>query len=555
AKNPIDGIRQDISNVCKQRAVEAQGIYSLTVPTGGGKTYASLRYAVHHAKQHQLDRIIYIIPYTSIIDQNAAAIRKVLEHQGDETPWVLEQHSNLEPEKQTWRSKLVSENWDSPVVLTTMVQFLETLFSGGTRGVRKLHQLANSVIVFDEIQTLPINCTHLFCNSINFLTAHCKTTAVLCTATQPLLNQLKQPDKGQLHLRADNELMPNVRQLFDDLKRVDIVDKTTDGGWSLEDIGRFAVNELMMKDSCLVIVNTKNWAQALYQNCVETAGVDEKWVFHLSTSQCPAHRMQLLEDIRDRLDNGLPILCISTQLIEAGVDVDFNSVIRFRAGMDSIAQAAGRCNRNGNGATAEVYVINPDVEKIDVLVDITEGITQTKRIFNQFKDTDLLAPEVMEQYFDYYFFNRADDMSYTLTSKQAERDDNLLNLLSLNPLHPTTATPLPLKQSFMTAGKAFKAIDAPTQSILVQYGEGADLVAQLCAVSKQFDAQEYYDLLKQLQKYSVNVFPNVWRKLQEQAAVIEIGEGEGVYYLKENHYSDAFGLSTEAVGSMSFQCC
>jgi CRISPR-associated endonuclease/helicase Cas3 len=184
----LNEIRRDISNTCKHRATDAQGIYTLTVPTGGGKTYASLRFALHHAKKHKLERIIYIIPYTSIIEQNADAIRKVVEEEGDEFPWVLEHHSNLEPEQQTWHSKLTAENWDAPIVITTMVQFLETLFDGGTRGVRRLHQLANSVIIFDEIQTLPINCTHLFCNALNFLTTYTNTTAVLCTATQPFVN-------------------------------------------------------------------------------------------------------------------------------------------------------------------------------------------------------------------------------------------------------------------------------------------------------------------------------------------------------------------------------
>ena len=192
-ENPIDQLRRNISNTCKQRAKEQQGIYTLTVPTGGGKTYASLRYALHHAEHHKLDHIIYIIPFTSIIEQNAAALRKAIEDKNDPYPWILEQHSNLEPEQQNWHSKLVSENWDAPIIMTTMVQFLEVLFSGGTRGARKTHQLANSVLIFDEIQTLQINCTHLFCNALNFLTQYCHTTAVLCTATQPLLDQLKMP--------------------------------------------------------------------------------------------------------------------------------------------------------------------------------------------------------------------------------------------------------------------------------------------------------------------------------------------------------------------------
>ena len=199
-KNPIDKIRQSIATHCLQKSAQKQGIYTLTVPTGGGKTYASLRYALHHAKAHQLDRIIYIIPYTSIIDQNAEAVRGILEQIGDQRPWVLEQHSNLEPELQTWHSKIVSDNWDAPIVFTTMVQFLETVFGSGTRGVRRLHQLSKSVLIFDEIQTLPINCTHLFCNALNFLTEYAQTTAVLCTATQPLLDDLKTSTKGQLYI-------------------------------------------------------------------------------------------------------------------------------------------------------------------------------------------------------------------------------------------------------------------------------------------------------------------------------------------------------------------
>ncbi|MGR9012700.1 MAG: CRISPR-associated endonuclease Cas3'', partial [Gammaproteobacteria bacterium] len=335
---PINAIRQSISDTCKNRAHDAQGIYTLTVPTGGGKTYASLRYALHHAKKHGLERIIYIIPYTSIIEQNADAIRKVIEQDGDQFPWVLEHHSNLEPENQTWHSKLAAENWDAPIVLTTMVQFLETLFSGGTRGVRRLHQLANSVVIFDEIQTLPINCTHLFCNALNFLSAYAKTTAVLCTATQPLLDQLKSPEKGQLLIPKQNELIGDKRQLFEQLKRVEISNKTKPEGWSEGEIAELALSELDSKGSCLVIVNTKAWAQTLYVRCADS--IDKDSLFHLSTNQCSAHRSEIFSRMRKRLGARLPVLCFSTQLIEAGVDIDFSSVIRFLAGLDSIAQAA-----------------------------------------------------------------------------------------------------------------------------------------------------------------------------------------------------------------------
>jgi CRISPR-associated endonuclease/helicase Cas3 len=544
--NPqIDAIRRSISDTCKNRAQDAQGIYTLTVPTGGGKTYASLRYALHHAEKHGLERIIYVIPYTSIIEQNASAIRDVIERDGDPYPWVLEHHSNLEPETQTWHSKLAAENWDAPIVLTTMVQFLETLFSGGTRGVRRLHQLANSIIVFDEIQTLPINCTHLFCNALNFLSEYAKTTAVLCTATQPLLDRLKAPEKGQLLIPDENELIGDKRQLFDQLKRVEISNKTKPEGWSKDEIAELALSEFRDRGNCLVIVNTKAWAQALYRHCAET--VDAHSLFHLSTNQCSAHRNELFSRMRARLDAKLPVLCFSTQLIEAGVDIDFASVIRFLAGLDSIAQAAGRCNRNGRLDSAVVHVVNPAQETIDQLVDIKVGRDKTRRVFSEVKDKALLDPEVMALYFDYYFYERADEMVYPLKAKDAGRDDSLLNLLSENKANTGAGAPIHLKQSFMTAGKAFKAIDAPTQSVIVPYGQGKELITELCGIAKKFDAAGYYSCLKQAQKFSVNVFPNVWKQLLEQKAVHEI-QGEGVYYLDERYHSDEFGLSTEPVG-------
>lgn len=544
ARNTVDDIRKQISDNCLKHAGDAQGIYSLTVPTGGGKTYSSLRFALHHAKKHQLDRIFYIIPYTSIIEQNAEAIRNVLHRDDDARPWVLEHHSNLEPEQQTWHSKLVSENWDAPIVLTTMVQFLETLLSGGTRGVRRLHQLANSVIVFDEIQTLPVNCIHLFNNSLNFLAAHCKTTAVLCTATQPLLHQVQNETRGRLHLPADNELIPDVTELFEQLKRVEILDKTKIPGWSLQEITALALEQLNLKQSCLIIVNTKNWAQALFKSVQQLQQIDADGLIHLSTAQCPAHRKLLLTKVRQRLDDSLPVLCVSTQLIEAGVDVDFASVIRFQAGLDSLAQAAGRCNRNGRLPTAQVYVINPDKETIDLLPDIKVGRDTTKRIFNEFKGQDFLKPKVMQQYFQYYFFDRSDQMHYPLKATAAG-ENNLLNLLSTNKNNPNGNVPLTLHHAFMTAGKAFKAIDAPTQSLIVPFGEGKTLITQLCAANKKFDAAHYYQLLRRVQKYSVNLFPNLWQKLQQQKAIYEIAEGEGVFYLDERFYSEDFGVCTE----------
>lgn len=559
---PIDEIRRSISDNCKQRANDPQGIYSLTVPTGGGKTLASLRYALHHVRKHNLERIIYIIPYTSIIEQNARAVREILEQEADLHPWVLEHHSNLEPEYQTWHSKLVSENWDAPIVFTTMVQFLETLFSGGTRSVRRMHQLANSVLIFDEIQTLPINCVHLFCNALNFLTQHAKTTALLCTATQPLLDNLRFEDKGQLVMADNAELVDDIQQLFIDLTRVQINKRIKIGGWTCEEIKQLTLERFNEFGSCLIIVNTKQWAQDLYQACMDD--VDKSAIFHLSTSLYPAHRKAKLDTIKERLSQGLPVLCISTQLIEAGVDVSFGAVIRFLAGLDSIAQAAGRCNRHGelkgkNGISikGQVDVINPDSEPVELLKDIQVGKEKTQRVFSEIgSQTELLAPETMQRYFQYYFYDRSGEMDYPVSAKDHAPEQTLLNLLSQNSLNTNADETrrlgkLPMMHhSFMDAGKLFKAIDAPTQAVVVQHGKGKELVAELCRLAKEFEPQAYYKILKEAQQYSVNVFPNIWKKLIDAGAVYETQTGEGIYFLDGAHYSEEFGVSIEKVGAM-----
>lgn len=564
---PVDSIRQNISNRCLEKSKEKQGIYTLTVPTGGGKTYASLRYALHHAALHKLSRIIYIVPYTSIIDQNAIAIREVLEEEGDEFPWVLEHHSNLEPEQQTWKHKLASENWDSPIILTTMVQFLEACFAGGTRSVRRLHQLANSVLIFDEIQTLPIKCTHIFCNALNYLVDHCGTTAVLCTATQPLLNKLNSPEKGQLDIPEGNELAgaEEVDILFDELNRVDIHNCFKAEGWSVSAISELATGELAERGSCLVIVNTKAWAQKLYQLCLEN--VDGAALFHLSTNQCPAHRKALLEEIKARLKSKLPVLCISTQLIEAGVDISAATVIRFLAGLDSVAQAAGRCNRhgelkdvNGEWVKGRVFVVNPDLETTGMLEDIEVGKRSAERVLRE-GFSNLVAPDAIRQYFKYYFFDRSKDMSYEVDASKLGRSDTLLNLLSDNDRSPVSykdrvgrgRAPL-LSQAFMEAGKQFKAIDAPTQAIIVPYDDGKRIIGELSGGDRDMHASHFYPLLRQAQKYSVNVFPNTWEKLKQANGVFEIQPGYGVYFLGQQFYDEHYGLN-EAGGLLEPLIC
>ncbi len=565
-RNPIDEIRQSISAHCLGGAIRDKGIYTLTVPTGGGKTLASLRFALHHVEHHKMDRVIYVIPFTSIIDQNAKVVRDILEPTKDDRGRVvLEHHSSLTPKQQGWREKMLTENWDAQVIFTTSVQLLEALFGGGTRGARRMHQLANAVLIFDEIQTLPVNCVHLFCNAMNFLVEHCGSTVVLCTATQPLLNRVDQ-SKGALKFTKNDDLMPDVKRLFDDLKRVEVFNRRKPGGWADEEIARRALDEVVQSGSCLVIVNTKESAQSLYRLCRETEGIE---TFHLSTSMCPAHRKEILDKIGKLLDEESPVLCVSTQLIEAGVDVDFGAVIRYTAGLDSIAQAAGRCNRNGkqkdadgNPKAGRVHVVNPAVENLDRLKDIQCGKDITERLFRDVEDGiedfggNLIGPKAIERYFEYFFFARHQEMDYPVSAQTVGRDDTLLNLLSINSLamdeFKRTHSAVPniyLRQSFMSAARAFKVIDAPTRGIIVPYGEaGRDLVNDLCSA---FEVEKQFELLRRAQQYTVNVFPYVLDQLQKAGAVHTIQKDVDILYLSDaRYYNQSFGLSQTPEGTM-----
>jgi len=562
----INAIRQKISQSCYDFSVKPKGLYQLTVPTGGGKTFSSLRFALNHAYKHKMGRIIYVLPYTTIIDQNADEIRKVLEEKDGKGKYlnriVLEHHSNLMPDKETKKQKVLSENWDAPVVLTTNVQVLEALFGSGTRGARRMHQLANAVIIFDEVQTLPIKCVQLFNTAVNFLVNNCSSTVVLCTATQPLLDKIE-PQPRALTITAEQQIVSDVKQLSDDLKRVEIYDKRKVGGWNNNEIKELAGQKVVESGSVLIVVNTKTSAREIYQQCKQISNVE---IHHLSTHMCPAHRMAVLDQVKACLSDKKPVICISTQLIEAGVDISFGSVIRFLAGLDSIVQAAGRCNRHNEKypAMGEVYIINPAEENIDSIEDIRVGKEKSERLLDEFRanperfGSSILSPEAMEQYYKYYFYQRANEMNYPISSKSAAgREDNLFNLLSVNKVSVEEYIrinkkypEIPLRQAFMSAAKSFGVIETAARGIVVPYGkEGKEIINKLCSVQ---ELEKQYKLIRRAQRYSVNVLPNVLKKLQDQQAVHEVQDGSGVLYLDERYYSDEFGLSNVPVKDMVF---
>ncbi|MFC0232694.1 CRISPR-associated helicase Cas3' [Vagococcus entomophilus] len=332
---PINQLRKEMSDQCKAFSQKKTGIYTLSIPTGGGKTLASLRFGLNHAIKHERERIIYVVPFTTIIEQNATTAREILRDEEN----ILEHYSNVfkeqekevessyEQEDSEYKQALLKDNWEAPVIFTTMVQFLNTIYSKGTRNPRRFHNLINAVIIFDEVQGIPINCIYLFNECLNFLKKYGNTTSVLCTATQPSLEHV-----GLKLLKdVDGEMITNLIEVESGFKRVEIMDKTKVETWSLEELANFGQNILKEKKSLLIILNTKSAVRKLYQYFTKELLIDVT-VYHLSTSMCGRHRKIILDEIRKKLENKEPILCITTQLIEAGVDISFQSVIRSIAG-------------------------------------------------------------------------------------------------------------------------------------------------------------------------------------------------------------------------------
>lgn len=562
----VNGFRRHISEECFRSADRPAGIYTLTVPTGGGKTLSAIRFALEHARRHALDRIIFVSPYISIVDQNAAIARSILEPEG--VPYasvVLEHHSNLknEPNDEVgrpdlWRRRVLAENWDAPVVFTTSIQVLEALFGSGTRAVRRLHAMAHAVIVFDEVQTLPIKMVHLFNNAINLLASQCGSTVVLCTATQPLLETVCKA-RGAARLSNPPGLVSSPEHLFGQMKRYEVFDNTDRlGGWKVAQVAELALSEAQKYGSCLAIVNTKKDAREIFQSLREKADANAL-VIHLSTGMCPAHRIERLGELRAQLPKATgdqPVICVSTQLIEAGVDIDFASVIRDLAGLDSITQAAGRCNRHGARSTSGRVHIVELPEPPAQLDGIRQGRTVARELLGQWRRANpgrpfpLDDPQQMTEYYNRTFYRRRDEMSYMAGPEGIGRTTSLLELLGANRAAKDYAQRSIrglrrslLLQSFQTANNAF-ALIANTQGVVVPYSdEGREIVSRLAA---SFDLEAEWQLLREAQRFTLSVYASQLKRLINHQAVYEVQPGSGVYCLHSELYDSAFGLREQA---------
>jgi len=512
ATTPVDGERRRVRQACLDAASAEPGLFSLTVPTGGGKTLSSLAFALQHARIHGLRRIVYVIPFTSIIEQNADVFRQVfapLKEHGLPDP-VVEHHSALDAGRESLESRLAAENWDAPLIVTTSVQFYESLFANRPSRCRKLHNLARSVIILDEAQKLPVDYLRPCLLALRELAANYGASVVLCTATQPAVERREDFSVG---LEGVREIVPDPLRLYVALKRVEVRDL---GVLHDEDLAE----RLLREEQVLCIVNTRRHARELFGRM---KGQGE--VIHLSAAMCPAHRTRVLEEVRKRLDRGETCRVVSTQLVEAGVDVDFPVVFRSLAGLDAIAQAAGRCNRNGRLARGITYVFRSEHR------DSERFLRDTAQAADQLLGggsapplyDDPLSLEAVEHYFRLYYW-----------SQQERWDRNhILGKYSL-----ANRRDLPFLFSFRDVSNRFRLIEDSGEPVIVPRGDqGQELCSRLRESWVLPDAR----LLRSLQRYTVQVPRRTWQR--HLGGNIElVHDRYPVLVSSELHYDERLGL-------------
>jgi CRISPR-associated endonuclease/helicase Cas3 len=487
---PVNSARHEILNACRTAAPQPPGLFTLTVPTGGGKTLSAMTFALDHAIQHGRRRVIYVIPYTSIIEQTAATLAEIFGFEN-----VVEHHSNLDPEKETLRTRLASENWDAPVIVTTNVQFFESLFAARPSRCRKLHNVVDSVVILDEAQLVPPNKLAPCVAAINELTRHYGVTVVLSTATQPALPNLDSP----------HEIIPQDLNLYERLRRTDItIPKALENRMSWDDLSV----RLQEHDQVLCIVNTR-------RDCYDLFHLMPEGTIHLSALMCGEHRSNIIRIIKERLANGEAIRVISTQLVEAGVDIDFPVVYRALAGLDSIAQAAGRCNREGRlRQKGQVVVYIPPKSSPRGLLHKGECTTKELHALPGF---DAQAPESYTRYFDLFY------------SKVNDTGEGFLKRL-------TPSDPETLDVAFRSVGDEFRLIDDQAQRpVFVRYRKGEGLIRELQ------HAGPHQLLMRRLQRYTVNLPVRLADKLRNDGLLEEVWPG----FLAQcplSIYSESIGL-------------
>ncbi len=498
-KTPINKQRTAILKDCLDAAGSSQGLFSLTVPTGGGKTLSSLAFAMKHALRHNLKRVIYVIPYTSIIEQNAAVFREIL---GENA--VLEHHSNFEPNEEDHRSRLASENWDAPVIVTTNVQFFESLYRSRSSRCRKIHSIANSVVILDEAQMLPVPLLKPCLEVLRELSIAYRTSIVLCTATQPALSTTETFKDG---LDGVREIVSDPGKLYVEFKRVQV-----------EKLPVISDDELAKRlnkyKQVLCVVNTRKHARRIFERIHN----DEEGCYHLSALMCPEHRTATLNKIRRVLLDGSPCRVISTQLVEAGVDIDFPVVFRSMAGIDSIAQAAGRCNREGKlREGGQVFVFSPEdglpPGHFRQTAQTAEGVI--------LHHEDLLSQEAVTEYFRTLYWMKGEKLDeYQILDDLGED--------AINGNFP-----------FKVVDKKFKIIEDGAEPIIIPWNEEAEKIISGLRYS-EYPAS----FARKAQRFTVQVYPKVLGGL-ECAGSVERLHDQYCVLINMDIYRDDLGLCPE----------
>lgn len=554
ACTPIGQSRAQIARLCADASARVPGVYRLTVPTGGGKTLSSLRFALGHASLHGMERIFYVIPFNTILDQNARDIRKALGGYDG----ILEHHANvvIDDEDERVQYRRLTERWDSRIILTSMVQYLNALYRCENTNARRMHNLTRSVVIFDEIQALPRSCKVLFERAVNFLVYCCGCTVLLCSATQMEL--------GGITMSPDSELMGDattLSKLYDDFSRVH---------W-IPDLDLPLTNEAAAAKLCglldshggvLAIVNTRAVAWDVFNQAVSllkernlrpievdctlnedavtqlarNSTEEEVLCIHLSTQLCPRHRLAYIDFMKAWLYGGGRVLCVSTALIEAGINISFPAVVRSLVSIPSIVQAGGRCNRNMERETGDVFIWEFGEERLKHLPEIDNGKSCTRSLAREYEgDFDWLCkPEGIQKYFE-------KEYEYTKEKeKYCCKHGNLVDLFGVNRAFSNGTKDLyPLKQAFHTAGSIFQVIDENTRAVIVPYGDGKTIINELLSAS---DMKRRSLLLTRAQQFSVNVYTEMMDRLEKEDAVFPVGD-TGAIALKSEYYDAERGLN------------
>ena len=548
----INQMRSLISEECRKFAERGNGIYKISVPTGSGKTLATLRYSLALAQKENKDRIIFIIPLLSVLDQNSKVIREYI----SDTDMILEHHSNIvqitDDKKELDEYELLTDTWGAPVVISTLYQLLMILFSDKTSAIRRMQSLNNSILVIDEAQSIPFKVTYLFNMVANYLADYCNTTILLSSATQPCFEQVKMP----LKFTEEPDMIIKTPEMWKVFKRTRILNGITPEGMTIPELAQMNLSLIKSSSSVLTICNTKKTARDVYKQVKLQDVEDEYIIFHLSTSMCPRHRLDVLKEINECLKAKRKIICIATQLVEAGIDFSFENVIRVYAGMDNVAQAAGRCNRNNDFChICNVYLVKLKEENLSRLKDIQIAQNCTLNFWmayeknpRRFKEEPLSDESLSFYYAELFEILESLQVFEYLVKNENGDQEKLLDLLASNEKYskrPEYKGTYFLHQAFKTAGSLFTVFDNKTTDILVPYNQEAkELIADLFSQKAKFDLGYVRERLQKAKPYTIQIWDYQKETMYREGMIYSDPSGH-LLALQAQWYSRETGLEME----------